>query len=206
MAGCVLVIEAAPENIDLKRRIWERVSDLAAASTVLATNTSSFDIDDLAVAVADPSRFLGLHWFHPATVVPCVEVVVGTQTSAHAVARATQLMTRFGKAPAVVRTSPGFIAKRLQFVLFREALLCLEEGLASAEEIDNIVRTSFGPRLGALGPILSADLGGLDTYRAILEYLGLHLGDRFTPPASLLAAVDAGALGAKSGSGIRRAP
>lgn len=203
LAECDLVIEAAPENLELKLDIWRRIDELAPEGAILATNTSSFDIDELATAVADPARFLGLHWFHPATVIPCVEVVSGTATSTEAVETATALMSEFGKWPIRVRTSPGFIANRLQFALFREAVLCWEEGLASAEEIDDIVRASFGPRLGMLGPLMSADLGGLDTYLSILGYLDTHLGERFSPPAALAAMVAEGRLGAKSGDGIR---
>ncbi len=202
LARCELVIEAAPENLELKLDIWRRIDELAPKDAILATNTSSFDIDELATAIAEPARFLGLHWFHPATVIPCVEVVSGTATSEATVESAVALMSDLGKWPLRVRTSPGFIANRLQFALFREAVLCWEEGLASAEEIDDIVRASFGPRLGMLGPLMSADLGGLDTYLSILGYLETHLGERFRPPAALTAMVAEGRLGAKSGDGI----
>lgn len=203
VADCDLVIEAVSENVDVKLALWRRIDELAASRTLFATNTSSIDIDEIATVLGDPSRLLGLHWFNPATVVPCVEVVMGSRTSAETAAAASALMAAVGKQPIRVRTAPGFVANRLQFALFREAVLCLEEGLASAEDIDVIVRTSFAPRLARLGPLLSADFGGLDTYHAILQYLAAHLGDRFDPPALLEQMVQEGRLGAKSGEGFR---
>lgn len=200
--GADLVIEAVPEILELKRALWREVDALAARDTMLATNTSSFEIDTLAEVITDPERFLGLHWFHPATVVPGVEVVAGTRTDRQVVEDAAALMAAVGKKPVIVRSSPGFVANRLQFVLFREALLCLEEGLASPQEIDEIVRATFGPRLGLLGPLLSADMGGLDTYQSILEYLESNLGERFAPTTGLSRLVAEGSRGAKSGSGI----
>lgn len=204
VSDCALVIEAVSENVEVKLALWRRIDELAAPGTLFASNTSSIDIDDLACALRDPTRLLGLHWFNPAVVVPCVEVVVGSHTGEEFVAAASALMATIGKEPIRVRTAPGFVANRLQFALFREAMLCLEEGLASAEDIDRIVQTSFGPRLARFGPLLSADLGGLDTYLAILTYLATHLGERFAPPAALERMVGDGRLGAKSGDGLRR--
>ena len=203
VSDCELVIEAVSENVEVKLALWRRIDELAASRTLFATNTSSIDIDELARALGDPSRLLGLHWFNPAVVVPCVEVVLGSHTGEDTAAAASALMAAVGKQPIRVRTAPGFVANRLQFALFREALLCLEEGLASAEDIDRIVQTSFGPRLARFGPLLSADLGGLDTYLAILTYLSTHLGERFDPPGTLERMVGEGRLGAKSGDGLR---
>ncbi|MBO9625298.1 MAG: 3-hydroxyacyl-CoA dehydrogenase family protein [Microbacterium sp.] len=203
VADCDLVIEAVSENVDVKLALWRRIDDLAAPRTLFATNTSSIDIDELARVLGDPTRLLGLHWFNPAVVVPCVEVVLGSLTGEATATAAAAMMASVGKQPIRVRTAPGFVANRLQFALFREAMLCLEEGLASAEDIDRIVQTSFGPRLARLGPLLSADLGGLDTYAAILQYLSAHLGERFEPPQSLMRMVAEGRLGAKSGAGVR---
>ena len=203
VSDCELVIEAVSENVEVKLALWRRIDELAASRTLFATNTSSIDIDELARALDDPSRLVGLHWFNPAVVVPCVEVVIGSHTSEETAIAASALMAAVGKEPIRVRTAPGFVANRLQFALFREALLCLEEGLASAEDIDRIVQTSFGPRLARFGPLLSADLGGLDTYLAILNYLSTHLGARFDPPRMLERMVGDGRRGAKSGEGLR---
>lgn len=197
-----IVIEAVPETMDVKVQLWRRIGELASPQAVLATNTSAFDIDALAALAPDPSRFLGTHWFNPATLVPCVEVVRGSATSQAVVDRVCTILLAAGKSPVVVLNSPGFVANRIQFALVREAMLCLEEGLASADDIDKIVSSSFGPRLAVLGPLANADLGGLDTYRSILISLASALGDRFTVPAVLDDLVSAGRFGTKSLSGI----
>ena len=203
VSGASLVIEAVPEDVALKARVWGEIGRLSAADALLASNTSAFSIDELAAEVPDPGRVLGMHWFNPAQIVPCVEVVTGTLTRADVVAAACDVLVDAGKRPVVVRNSPGFVANRIQFAMVREALLCLEEGIASADEIDEIVSMSFGLRLAAAGPLRSADLGGLDTYHSILTFLASELGERFTPPQLLTELVSCGRTGAKSGSGIR---
>jgi 3-hydroxybutyryl-CoA dehydrogenase len=131
-----------------------------------------------------------------------VELVPGRATSQQTVQRFHSLLTVVGKRPFVVRNRPGFVGNRLQFALIAEAFRCLEEGVASAEDIDEIARSTFGIRLGDFGPIRLADMGGLDTYVAVLTYLTETLGDRFEVPAVLQGLVDAGALGVKSGHGV----
>lgn len=197
-----LVIEAVPEQMSIKTPVWQRMGAAAPATAILASNTSALDIDALAAVVPHPERVLGTHWFNPATVVPCVEIVRGTATSQGVIERVTRIMRDAGKAPVVVANSPGFVANRIQFALVREALLCLEEGLASAEDIDTIVSSSFGIRLAVLGPLANADLGGLDTYRSILEFLTSTLGERYQPPEILERLVAEGRLGTKTGAGI----
>ena len=203
VASAALVIEAVPEQMDIKQPIWARLGQACSPTAVLATNTSALDVDALASQVARPERVLGTHWFNPAQVVPCVEVVRGAATAQEVIDFVVGILKRAGKVPVVVKNSPGFVANRIQFALVREALLCLEEGLASAEDIDSIVSSSFGIRLGVLGPLANADLGGLDTYRSILDFLSDRLGERFAVPAALDALVASGRLGVKSGSGIR---
>lgn len=201
--GAELVIEAVPERAELKSEVWRRLGETASPGAILASNTSALDIDALAAQVPDPGRVLGTHWFNPAELIPCVEVVRGAATRDEVVATTVDLLARAGKDPVVVRNSPGFVANRIQFALVREAILCLEEGLASAEDIDRIVTGSFGVRLAALGPLANADLGGLDTYAWILDDLAQRLGPRFAPPAVLRDHVAAGRLGAKTGAGLR---
>ncbi len=198
-----LVIEAVPEQMDIKKPIWAQLGKTCDPETILATNTSALDVDALAAEVVRPERVLGTHWFNPAQVIPCVEVVRGSKTSQKAIDTVVGVLTAAGKLPVVVKNSPGFIANRIQFALIREALLCLEEGLGSAEDIDSIVSSSFGIRLAVLGPLANADLGGLDTYRSILDFLSTQLGDRFAVPPVLETLVAAGRLGVKTGTGIR---
>ena len=202
VAEAGLVIEAVPERPELKAEVWRRLGETAAPDAILASNTSALDIDTLAAHVPDAGRVLGTHWFNPAEIIPVVEVVRGAATRDDVVATTVDLLARAGKDPVVVRNAPGFVANRIQFALVREALLCLEEGLASAEDIDRIVAGSFGVRLAALGPLANADLGGLDTYALILGDLEQRLGERFAPPAVLRDHVAAGRYGAKSGSGL----
>jgi 3-hydroxybutyryl-CoA dehydrogenase len=202
VADAALCIEAVPEQLALKSDVWTRMGAAAPPDSILATNTSALDVDALAALVPFPARALGTHWFNPAHVIPCVEVVRGALTTQETVDTTTGILALAGKRPVVVRNSPGFVANRIQFALVREALLCLEEGLASAEDIDRIVSSSFGPRLAVLGPLANADLGGLDTYRWILAFLESTLGDRFSVPASLAERVDGGRLGTKTGEGL----
>ena len=195
------VFEAAPENLQLKQRLWARLGEVARADAVLATNTSSLNVDDLAGVVPEPGRVLAAHWFNPAYEVQCVELAPGSQTSVDTIQAVTELLSAAGKTPVSVQNRPGFIANRIQFAMIREAMLCLEDG-ASREAIDEVVRTSFAPRLAALGPLANADLGGLDTYLSIFETLQGVFGERFAPPQSLVDAVAAGRLGTKTLAGF----
>lgn len=196
-----LVIEAVPEDLSLKRVVWTQIGERAPESAILATNSSSLDVDDLADCVPSPERVVAMHWFNPAYEIPCVEVAQARQTSASVLERVVSLLRDAGKHPVVVPNRAGFVANRIQFAAIREALLCVEEGI-SPDAVDDIVRTSFAPRLAALGPLANADLGGLDTYLAIFETLRGAYGERFAPPALLVEHVAHGRLGAKTGSGI----
>lgn len=200
--GAGLVIEAVPENLELKVRVWQELADCAHAETILASNTSSFDLDLIAASVPHAGRVIGSHWFNPAHIVTCVEVVRGSQTREETVDEICDLLRAIGKRPNVVQNSPGFIANRIQFAMVREAIACLDEGLASAQVIDEIVQTSFGPRLSAFGPLQLADLGGLDTYQSILRYLADQLGNRYDSPPLLDRLVAQHRLGVKTLAGI----
>ncbi|MBB5632734.1 3-hydroxybutyryl-CoA dehydrogenase [Cryobacterium mesophilum] len=202
VASADLVIEAVPEQLAIKEPIWTRLGQSSSPTAILATNTSALDIDAIAARVPHRERVIGTHWFNPANVIPCVEVVRGAETSQTVVDAVVELLARAGKQPVVVKNSPGFVANRIQFALVREALLCLEEGLATAEDIDAIVSSSFGMRLAVLGPLAHADFGGLGTYRSILDFLTGQLGERFSTPAILDRLVSEGRLGVSTGAGI----
>lgn len=201
VADADYVFEAAPENLQLKQQLWERLGETARSNAILATNTSSLNVDDLARLVPSPDRVLAAHWFNPAYEVQCVELAPGSRTSMSTLQSVTELLSAAGKTPVSVQNRPGFIANRIQFAMIREAMLCLEDG-ASREAIDEVVRTSFAPRLAALGPLANADLGGLDTYLSIFETLQGVFGERFAPPQSLVDAVAAGRLGTKTLAGF----
>ncbi len=201
VAAADFVVEAAPEDLALKQEVWRRLGRIAPAEAILATNTSSLDVDLLAECVPEPARALATHWFNPAYEVECVEVAPGRATSAAVVERVIALLRSAHKRPVVVPNVAGFVANRIQFAAIREALLCIAEGMP-AVDVDEIVRTSFAPRLAALGPLANADLGGLDTYLAIFETLQRAHGERFAPPRVLRELVEAGRFGTKSTGGV----
>ena len=197
-----LVIEAAPESLDLKRGLLQQVEALADESAVLATNTSSLSIAQLAGALARPHRFLGLHFFNPAHVMPLVEVVRGPGTGENELERAVAFVQQLGKVPLLVRDSPGFATSRLGVLLGLEAMRMLEEGVADAETIDKAMELGYRH---PVGPLRLTDLVGLDVRLGIAEYLHRELGsEAFRPPEILRRMVAEGKLGKKAGQGFYR--
>lgn len=197
-----VIFEAVPESLSIKHDVWAEISAATGSEAMLTTNTSALDIDAIAEAVRIPERFLGVHWYNPAQLIPGVEIVPGQATSPDTVTRALALMTAVGKKPFVVKNRAGFVGNRLQFALIAEAFRCLEEGVATAESIDEIARSTFGIRLGDFGPIRLADMGGLDTYVSILTYLTQTLGERFAVPSLLRDLANRGDVGVKVGQGV----
>ena len=197
-----LVFEAVPERLELKHEVLAALSAAAPPGAIIASNTSSLPINGLATAVEGPERFLGMHWFNPAEWTPAVEVIPADGTEAAAVEKVMEFLRSIGKRPAVVGDGPGFVANRIQMALFREALACVQSGLASPREVDEVVRSSFGFRLPFFGPFMIADMAGLDVYGSIFETLERDLGESFTPPDALRELVEGGRLGTKSGAGF----
>jgi 3-hydroxybutyryl-CoA dehydrogenase len=197
-----LVFEAVPEQLDVKRDVLMASAAAAPRDAIVASNTSSLPIDDLAASVQHPERFLGMHWFNPPEWTPGIEIIPGTATDPDVVTRVKAFLQSIGKRPVVVGSGPGFVANRLQFALFREALACVEAGLASPTEVDEVVRSCFGFRLPFFGPFQIADMAGLDVYVKVFETLERGLGERFRVPPSLCALVEQGRTGTKSGAGF----
>ena len=198
--GATLVIEAAPEHLDLKRAIFSEVEAAVSEHTLLATNTSSLSIDKIAVDLQSPHRFIGMHFFNPVAVMPLLELVRGSQTSEETVALAQKLGEALLKTPIVVKDSPGFATSRLGITLGNEAMRIYEEGVASAEDIDRAMVLGYRH---PIGPLALTDLVGLDIRLAISEYLYSQLGtDTFKPPQILKDKVARGELGKKSGQGF----
>ncbi len=159
-------------------------------------------VDRLAEPLRRPQRFLGMHWFNPPEWTPGVEVVAAPQTDPGTVERVIDFLRALGKAPAVVRASTGFVANRLQMALLCEAVRCVEDGIASPEEIDEVARSSFGFRLPFFGPFQIADMAGLDVYEAVAEQHREGLGERFFIPEMIRERVARGETGTSAGAGF----
>ncbi|WP_282448805.1 3-hydroxyacyl-CoA dehydrogenase family protein [Microbacterium kunmingense] len=198
-AGAGLVVEAVPEDRDLKRDALARIEAVVAGDTVLATNTSSIGLAALADALRDPARFLGLHFFNPVPASRLVEIVVGDASAAGVVERARGWVETLGKTPIVVADAPGFASSRLGLALALEAIRMVEAGVASPANIDAAME--LGYRHPA-GPLRTTDIVGLDVRLAIAEELHATLGDRFAPPDLLRRMVADGHLGRKTGRGF----
>ncbi len=202
VASADLVFEAAPERVEIKRDVLAACDAHAPVDAIIASNTSSLPIDGLAEFVGRKERFLGLHWFNPPEWTPAVEVIPSAQTDAAVVERAREFLLAIGKKPAMVASGPGFVANRIQFALFREALACVEAGLATPQEVDEVVRSSFGFRLPFYGPFQIADMAGLDVYVNIMDVLAEGLGADWEAPAALRDIVAEGRFGAKTLAGF----
>ncbi|UBU09306.1 3-hydroxyacyl-CoA dehydrogenase family protein [Nonomuraea gerenzanensis] len=198
LAGCELVIEAVPEDPALKAEVLA-LAEKQAPGAVLATNTSSLSLAGLAAGLAAPERFLGLHFFNPVPVSDLVEIVVAPRTEPELVTRAQGWVAALGKTPITVADSPGFASSRLGVCLALEAMRMLEEGVASAADIDTAMTLGYRH---PLGPLRTTDLVGLDVRLAIAEHLARELGPRFEPPRILRDLVAAGHLGRKTGQGF----
>lgn len=199
LAGCGLVIEAVPENLELKRSMLRRVEDVLAADSWLATNTSSLSISSISEGLTHPERLVGLHFFNPVPASTLVEIVRGPRTEGELVRLAQGWVDAIGKTPITVLDSPGFASSRLGVVIALEAIRMLEDGVASAEDIDSAMVLGYKY---PVGPLRLTDMVGLDVRLGIAEYLSSTLGERFDPPQLLRAKVEAGHLGRKSGQGF----
>ena len=200
--GVDLVFEAVPEDIVLKQEILGSCSEAAPEDMVIVSNTSSLPIRELSEFVGRPERFCGMHWFNPPEWTPGVEVIPAAATEEATAHLLVQFLRSIGKRPAVVGDGPGFVANRLQNALFLEAVRCVEEGLASPQEVDEVVRSCFGFRLPFFGPFQISDMAGLDVYENVLDVLQRGLGERFEAPGSLRDLVRRGRTGTKSGAGF----
>ncbi|NYT37453.1 3-hydroxyacyl-CoA dehydrogenase [Allopusillimonas soli] len=198
-----LVIECIPEKLDMKRALFSALSERARPDALLASNSSSFPISQIAEGLPGRQRMMGLHFFMPAHIVPLVEVVLGPNTDAALAEALAALMRRCGSVPIMVRKDiPGFVANRLQHALAREAFSMIQEGIVTPEDIDNAVRFGFGFRYIAAGPIMQKEHAGLDVHAAAAATIYPTLSNTAVPPSTLADKPAQGHLGMKTGQGF----
>ena len=203
VAGAQLVVEAIPENLELKLDFYARLDELCEPHVVFASNTSGLSITKLAAATERPGKVVGFHWWNPAHLMPLIEVTKGGGTSDDTADLLMALSRKLGKRPILVRRDvPGFVGNRLQFAVLREALHLVQEGIASPEDVDTAMKAGPGIRYAFLGPLETADLGGLDVFASISSYLFAELAANSEPPECLTGRVAEGRLGVKSGEGF----
>lgn len=197
------VIEAAPEVMELKKQLFRKLDRICPERAILASNTSSLSITELASATERPQKIVGMHWWNPPTLIPLVEVLRGGRTSDETTGVTRALILKLNKVPAVCNEAPGYLGVRLQAALVIEAMKILAEGVASAEDIDAAVKNSFGLRLPIIGPLETVDLGGLDVFLRAYDYLYKVTGDKmYETPEVLRRKVDEGKLGVKTEEGF----
>jgi 3-hydroxybutyryl-CoA dehydrogenase len=202
--GAELVVETIVEAAEPKRVILARAEELASEDAILTTNTSSLPLAALAGALRRPERFAGLHWFNPPELVELVEVVGGEGTAPETLDVLADWALQLGKAPVVVhRDVPGFVANRLQYALLREAYALVDAGVCSFADVDRAVTHALGPRWAAIGPFETMDLAGLDVHAAVAANLWPELSREIEPASAIRRALETGALGVKSGRGLR---
>ena len=197
------VVEALPESMDLKKRIFKKMDQFSPPHAIIASNTSGLSLTDMASGIKRQPQVVIAHWWNPPHIIPVVEIVKGRFTSDETVDLTYHLLAAIGKRPVkILKEVPGFLGNRLQFALYREALACFRDGVASAEDIDLAVKGTFGFRLPTLGPIETSDFGGLDTFLNICRYLFKEIDRSTEPPEALKEKVAQNKLGVKTGEGF----
>lgn len=201
--GADLIIEAVPESVELKVDLFAQADLFCGAETILASNTSSISITKLASHVERREQFVGMHFFNPPHAMKLIELVRGERTSDATIEQVSEVAAKMGKTAIVVRDTPGFATSRLGVAIGLEAIRMLEEGVASAEDIDRAMELGYNH---PMGPLRLTDVVGLDVRLGIAEYLAANLGERFEPPQLLRQLVSEGKLGRKTGEGFYRWP
>lgn len=203
VADADLVIEAVPENAEIKAKVFADLDRLAPAHAILASNTSGIPITKLAESVTDPSRVVGMHWSNPPHVIPVIEVIAGARTSPDVVERLRATISDLGLVPVrVQRDVPGFVENRVLYAIMRECLALVDDDVISAEELDTCVKWGIGFKLAVIPPLQLLDVAGLDIYNAVGSYLNQDLNARRDVSETITSRVQRGELGMKTGKGL----
>ncbi len=203
VAEADFIIEAAPEVLDLKAQLFKEMAEASAAEAILTTNTSGLSVTAIAAACRHPERVAGMHWFNPAELTPLVEVIRGERTSDQTMDLICEVAKELGKVPVKIQKElSGFASNRLQMALLREALALVAAGVMTVEDVDEALKNGIGFRHAWLGPFETADLGGLDVFHRVSEYLFKDLATDVGPPAFFSRLVEEGKLGLKTGQGF----
>jgi 3-hydroxybutyryl-CoA dehydrogenase len=203
LAGAGMVFEGVPEVVELKREVLAAASKCVAPDTIIASTTSTILVDDLSSAIDHPERFLNVHWLNPAYLIPLVEISPGAATDPAITARVKALLEGIGKVPVVCAATPGFIVPRIQALAMNEAARMVEQGVASAEDIDKAIRYGFGFRYAVMGLLEFIDWGGGDILYYASRYLEGALGsDRYRAPEVISRNMESGRIGMRTGAGF----
>ncbi|HEU5433432.1 MAG TPA: 3-hydroxyacyl-CoA dehydrogenase NAD-binding domain-containing protein [Thermomicrobiales bacterium] len=203
VGGADFVVETAPEKLEIKQQVFRDVEGLVGDDAILASNTSGIPITTLASVCKHPERVIGMHWSNPPHVIPVIEVIRGEQTDQATVDTTFAVVRRIGMIPAAVdRDVAGFVENRILYAIMREALHLLDEGVASAEAIDTVVKWGIGYKLAVIGPLELLDMAGLDIYTSVANYLNPDLSNRADVSPTVTSKVAAGRLGIKTQGGL----
>ncbi|MDO4617077.1 MAG: 3-hydroxyacyl-CoA dehydrogenase family protein [Lachnospiraceae bacterium] len=198
-----LIVESIAENLEIKQNYWEQISQVVSDDCVLATNTSGLSINAISERVKGRNRFLGMHWFNPPHLVPLIEIIRGDETDDRSTALVREVALHLNKKPVLCKKdAPGFIANRIQYAILRECMEIVERGIADPEDVDAAMKYGLGFRYAALGPFEVADLGGLDIFYHISEYLNADLSNATEPQKLIRDCYKNGDYGVKTGKGI----
>jgi 3-hydroxyacyl-CoA dehydrogenase len=202
LAGCQLVIEAAPERLDLKQELFAEFEKHVTPDAILASNTSGIPITKIAVDLQNPERVVGMHWSNPPHMIPMIEVIPGDRTSQATVDATVKLVQDFGYHAVVEREVPGFVENRILYAILRECLDLVDRGIVDAAGLDTNVRWGIGYKLAVIGPMELLDMAGLDIYKAVGTYLNPDLSTSGEVSSTILDLIEKGRLGMKTGGGL----
>jgi 3-hydroxyacyl-CoA dehydrogenase len=202
LAGCQLVIEAAPERLDLKQELFAEFERYVTPDAILASNTSGIPITKIAADLQNPERVVGMHWSNPPHMIPMIEVIPGDRTAQSTVDATVQLVQDIGYHAVVEREVPGFVENRILYAILRECLDLVDRGIVDAAGLDTNVRWGIGYKLAVIGPMELLDMAGLDIYKAVGTYLNPDLSTKGEVSSTILDLIDKGRLGMKTGGGL----